>query len=60
MQATFEYFAGLASDGHPQALKMLDDLERSKRDKEVSRLEDKYAANLYDVIGHDNPFDEEE
>ena len=58
MQETIEYFATLASDGHPHVIKMLDDLERSKRDREVTRLEEKYSENLYDVIGDDNPFEE--
>lgn len=60
MQETIEYFAGLVSDGHPHAIKMLDDLERSKRDREVTRLETKYSENLYDVIGDDNPFEGDE
>ena len=59
MQETFEYFASQTADNHPQIIKMLDELERLKRDNEVSRLEDKYAANLYDVIGDENPFEEE-
>ncbi len=59
MQETIEYFASAVSDGHPHAIKMLDDLERSKRDKEVTRLEAKYSENLYDVIGEYNPFEEE-
>jgi len=58
IQETMEFFASLIGDGHPQAIKMLDDLERSKRDKEVSRLETKYSANLYDVIGDDSLFGE--
>jgi len=37
-------------------MKMLDDLEKSKHDKEVARLEEKYTKNLYDVIGDDSVF----
>ena len=58
MQETFEYFASLVADNHPQAIRMLEDLERNKREKEVGRLEEKYTGNLYDVIGHDNPIEE--
>ena len=60
MQETFEYFASLVANENPQAAKMLLDLEKSKRNKEVTRLEEKYTKNLYDVIGDDNPFEETE
>jgi len=58
MQETFEYFASLVVDENPQAVKMLVELAKNKRNKEVTRLEEKYSENLYDVIGDDNPFEE--
>ena len=59
MQETLEHFASLVVEGHPHAIKMLEELQRSKHNKEIGRLEEKYAESLYDVIGDDNPFNEE-
>lgn len=56
IQATLEYISSQIADGHPHMMKMLDDLEKSKHDKEVARLEEKYTKNLYDVIGDDSVF----
>ena len=59
IQETFEHFASLVVDGFSGATKMLDDLERLKRNRAVEKLEEKYTENLYDVIGSDNPFEED-
>ena len=39
----------------PVSLK-LDELQASKHNKEVGKLEEKYAENLYDVIGNEGLF----
>jgi predicted nuclease with RNAse H fold len=56
IQETLEYMASLIVEGHPHAIKMLDELQASKHNKEVGKLEEKYAENLYDVIGNEGLF----
>lgn len=58
MQEVFEHFACQASEGHPALIRIIDDYCSAKKANLIQSLEEKYAENLYDVIGDDNPFGE--
>jgi len=60
MQEVFEHLASLVADGHPSIVKLLDEYAILKKERLVSSLEEKYTDNLYDAIGHDNPFEVKE
>lgn len=58
IQEVFEHFASLVNDGHPNLVKILDDYVDLKREKLITRLEEKYTENLYRLINDENPFEE--
>jgi hypothetical protein len=56
MQEVFEHFAHQVSEGHPSLVKIVDEYCSAKKENLIQSLEEKYAENLYDAIGDDNPF----
>lgn len=56
MQEIFEHLASLYAEGHPVLVKIINDYCEAKKEKLISQLEEKYTENLYEAIGHDNPF----
>lgn len=56
MQETLEEFASLVSLGHPRAMRILDDLIAKKENREVAKLSDTDADEIYRMLEEDSPF----
>ncbi len=55
MQEVFERFAFLVGENDSQAMGIIEELSRLKREKILNRLNEREADNLYDVISEINP-----
>ena len=57
MQEVFERFAFLVGENDSQAMRIIEELSRIKREKVLNRLNEREADNLYDVISEINPLE---
>ena len=57
MQEVFERFAFLVGENDSQAMGIIEELSRLKREKILNRLNEREADNLYDVISEINPLE---
>lgn len=55
IQEIFEHFASMMSFSHPAIDRIVENYLTLKKEGIVSKLEEKYTENLYDVIGVENP-----
>ena len=58
IQEVFEYLSSLINDGHPSINKLLDEYADAKREKLVTKLEERYTDNLYKLISEEGNEDD--
>ena len=59
MQEVFERFAFLVGENDSSAMSIIEELNRLKREKTLSRLNERESENLYDVISEVNPLEKD-
>jgi hypothetical protein len=57
MQEVFEHFASLVAEEDNNAVKIVVNSYKRKRDKIINKVSKKEAENLYDAISHEDPFE---
>ena len=57
MQEVFEYFASLVAEDDNKAVAIVENAFDRKRNREIKRVTEKEAENLYDAISYEDPFE---
>lgn len=56
MQEVIEYFAYLVGQSDSKAIRIVEESYSNKRDKQLNKITDKEADNLFDAIAEQDPF----